>query len=85
MTIAHEIHQFTYAVGEEVVFGLTHADAFDLDRGAPMTPACMPSWTIGAIVACTRRGEVPAYLVRFEHHGVACLAIAAQEQIEGTA
>ncbi|MDP9237989.1 MAG: hypothetical protein M3P30_11445 [Chloroflexota bacterium] len=85
MTVMRQIEQFAYGVGEEVVFGLTQAEAFDLDRGAPITPASMPAWTIGVIVARKREGGVPSYLVRFEHHRVPCLTLAGQHQIEGTA
>lgn len=85
MGVSNEVQGFGYDVGEEVVVNLHGVEAFDVDRGTPVPEECMPSWTIGGIVARVERPRRPYYLVKFEHHDVRCLVIAGEGSIEGTA
>jgi hypothetical protein len=85
MTVANQIEQFTYAVGEEVVCTLAHGEAIDLGRGTPLAATCVPAWTIGVIVGHAPREGAASYVVRFRHHDATCLAVVGEEQIEGTA
>ncbi len=85
MPVAHESLVFSYQAGEEVVAILDAAEAFDVERGAPVPAGCTPRWTIGAIAACLDRGRRPAYLLRFLHHGNPCVCIIDEAAIEGVA
>jgi hypothetical protein len=85
MTIASGTTPFAYEAGEEVVLRLAGIEAFDLKRGGRLSCACMPAWTIGAIISRRRVEGAPAYVIRFEHHDAPCLAIAEEALIDGTA
>lgn len=76
---------FAYQAGEEVVVRLAGVDAFDVSRGLPVPRACLAAWTIGEIVSRMRRGDGPAYAVRFRHHGAPCVCVADERAIEGIA
>jgi hypothetical protein len=85
MQATHEAGAFAYETGEEVVARTAGVDAFDVERCAPVPAACMPPWTIGRIVARVRHAGRPAYVLRFGHHGSACLCFVGEDAVEGTA
>ena len=85
MQVTHESLMFSYQAGEEVVVVLDAAEAFDVERGAPVPAGCLPRWTIGAIAVRLDRGRRPAYLLRFLHHGSPCVCIIDEAAIEGVA
>lgn len=85
MQATHEAGAYAYEAGEEVVTSMTDVDALDIERCAPVPAACLPAWTIGRVAARVRRGERPAYVLQFRHHGSACLCVVGEDAIEGTA
>jgi hypothetical protein len=75
---------FAYARGEEVVVRLRRARVFHLEGGGGLSAACVPSWTIGYVMATRRDGRGRAsYLVRFSHDGSDCVCWVRERAIEG--
>ena len=74
-----------YAAGEEVVVRLEGVAAHNVERGAAVDAACLPEWTIGIVLGCTTADGSPAYVLRIEHDGCACVCTAPEAAIEGTA
>lgn len=82
---ASVIQTQSYTAGEEVVVRLAGLDAYNVDRGAAVEAACLPSWTIGIVMSrCLVDGDA-AYVLRIVHDGCACLCVAPIEAIEGVA
>jgi hypothetical protein len=77
--------RYAYAPGEEVVVRLEGAEAHNIERAAAVAPACLPEWTIGVVLGCTATGGTPAYVLRIEHDGCACVCTVPEAAIEGTA
>jgi hypothetical protein len=76
---------FAYNVGEDVVVRMAGVRAFDVERGRPVTAACVPDWTIGAVVARSDRESVPTYALRFDVHDAPCICLVDESAIEGVA
>jgi len=74
-----------YAPGEEVVVRLRGVEAHNIERGAEVAAACLPDWTIGVILGCTVIDATPAYVLRIEHDGCACVCTVPETAIEGVA
>jgi len=85
MNPSETAHEFAYRAGEEVVADTAGVPVFALDEGALLSAAFAPSWTIGRIVSCVRRGQQSAYVLAFEHRGSHCLCIADESAITGVA
>ncbi len=79
------VRSFGYQPGEEVVAEIAGAEVYAVDVGAALTASFVPPWTIGRIVCCVRRGQQPAYVLAFEHHGSRCVCIADESAIAGVA
>ncbi len=79
------VRAFCYQPGEEVIADIADAEVFAVDEGAALAAPFVPPWTIGRIVSCVRRGQRPAYVLAFEHHGSRCVCIADESAIAGVA
>jgi hypothetical protein len=76
---------WSYAVGEEVVVLLDHAEVFDLLQGCTVPTSRIPGWTIGTIIHRAGPADRPVYVVRFRSRGNTCLCAVPETCIEGTA
>ena len=85
MRVIHESRVFDYAIADEVVVRLERASAFDVIAGVLVPATCLPAWTIADITARVERGGRHSYGIRFRHHYAVCIALVAEEFIEGTA
>ena len=74
-----------YAAGEEVVVRLAGVEAHNMERGAAIAGDCLPDWTVGIVLGCTALDGVPAYVLRIEHDGCACVCTVEELAIEGVA
>ena len=77
--------RYAYAAGEEVIVRLDGVAAHNVERGAAVDAACLPEWTIGIVLGCTTADGLPAYVLRIEHDGCACVCTAPEAAIEGVA
>jgi hypothetical protein len=83
MTTAARAHGYAFTRGEEVVARLAGVRPYHLQGGGPLSPACIPSWTIGSIVAAGRRRRRAAYLLRFRHDDGDCMCWIDESAIDG--
>ena len=83
--VAGTTSAFAYGIGEDVVVRMAGVQAFDIERGRPVAAACVPEWTIGAVLGRSTRDGVPTYAVRFDVHDAPCICLADESAIEGVA
>ncbi len=74
-----------YAVGEEVVAVLDGVDVYAIGRGAVVPAEFRPAWTIATVAGLTQTKESRAYVLRFGVGDNACICVAPERAIEGTA
>ena len=83
MTTIARAPRYAFARGEEVLARLTGTEPYHVQGGGPLSPACIPSWTIGRIVAAGRRQRGAAYLLRFQHDDAECVCWIDESAIDG--
>ncbi|HYM16148.1 MAG TPA: hypothetical protein VEZ14_11360 [Dehalococcoidia bacterium] len=79
------VHEWAFAVGDEVVVRLTGDGVFSLEHAALLPPAFCPGWTIADVLEHAMADGRRAYVVRFELGGETHVAVVDESAIEGTA
>jgi hypothetical protein len=74
-----------YRPGEEVIVRLAGVDVHNSERGVGVEATCLPTWTIGVVIDCAALDGGPAYVMRLDHDGCACVCVAPETSIEGVA
>lgn len=74
-----------FAVGEEVIAVLDGIEVYDIDQDGVVPAKYRPAWTIAMVVGLTQTPESRAYILRFGIGDNACICVAPERAIEGTA
>ncbi len=85
MAVTRVQPRYAYETGEEVVVRLEGIEVYDVEAGRVRCAGALPAWTIGAVAARTATDGVAAYLLSFRDADAACLCIAPEHAIDGTA
>lgn len=85
MTGSVQANGVGYRRDDEVVVRLSGVEVHNIEGGGTLAAACVPPWTIATVTGRAGTRRAPAYLLRFQHDGRACLAWVPAGLVEGFA